>query len=160
MVVLDVEGDTSGQGWVVCEGEGRYPDVIVELLSESTAADKGTKKQIYNRWFQTVEYFIFDPFDPTSLQGWHFDIKQNYQPMTPNEQGWLRSASFRDATRTLVARQSHKLGLWLGTWEGTIDRETAVWLGFYNDSGRLVPLPEEAEPDRLATRSLIVLQLG
>jgi hypothetical protein len=32
----------------------------------------------------------------------------------------------------------------LGTWEGTIDREIAVWLRFYDRAGNLVPLPEEA----------------
>jgi hypothetical protein len=32
----------------------------------------------------------------------------------------------------------------LGTWQGTIDRETAVWLRFYDQDGNLVPLPEEA----------------
>jgi hypothetical protein len=32
----------------------------------------------------------------------------------------------------------------LGTWSGTIDRETAVWLRFYDKSGNLILLPEEA----------------
>jgi hypothetical protein len=32
----------------------------------------------------------------------------------------------------------------LGTWEGTIEREIAVWLRFYDEAGNLVPLPEEA----------------
>jgi Uma2 family endonuclease len=37
-----------------------YPDVIVELLSDSTAAqDKGTKKDIYERVFKTSDYFVF-----------------------------------------------------------------------------------------------------
>ncbi|MBD2547915.1 hypothetical protein H6G72_29675, partial [Planktothricoides sp. FACHB-1370] len=34
---------------------------------------------------------------------------------------------------------------WLGTWSGTIDREEAVWLRFYDTEGNLVLLPEEAE---------------
>jgi hypothetical protein len=32
----------------------------------------------------------------------------------------------------------------LGTWEGTIDRETAIWARFYDVAGNLVLLPEEA----------------
>jgi hypothetical protein len=36
------------------------------------------------------------------------------------------------------------LGFWLGTWEGTIDRESATWLRFYDRAGNLVLLPEEA----------------
>lgn len=68
-VVLDVERDR--QGWVVWQEAGRYPDVIVELLSPSTATvDRTTKKELYERTFRTLDYFIFDPFDPTNLQGW------------------------------------------------------------------------------------------
>lgn len=129
-VVLDVDGNTSRQGWVVWDEGGRYPDVIVELMSPSTArVDKTIKKDIYERVFRTRDYFVFDPFDPTSLQGWRLDANLRYQPIVANEQGWLWSET---------------LGLWLGTWEGTIIRETAVWLRFYDRSGNLVPLPEEA----------------
>lgn len=129
-VVLNVDGRTDRQGWVVWEENGRYPDVIVELMSSSTAeVDTGIKKDIYEQIFKTPDYFVFDPFDPSSLQGWHLDANQRYQPLVPNEQGWL---------------WCQRLGLWLGNWEGTIDRETAVWLRFYHREGNLVPLPEEA----------------
>jgi len=43
----------------------------------------------------------------------------------------------------------------LGTWQETIERETAVWLRFYDSEANLVLLPEEAErqrADRLANR--------
>lgn len=130
--VLDVDGSAERQGWVVWDEEGRYPDVIVELMSPSTAeADIGIKKDIYQRTFRTPDYFVFDPFDVTSLQGWHLDTSQGYQYqlIVPNEQGWLWCQT---------------LGFWLGTWQGTIDRETAVWLRFYDEAGNLVLLPEEA----------------
>jgi len=132
--VLDVDGTRERQGWVVWEENGRYPDVIVELLSDSTAeVDKGTKKNIYERVFKTPDYFVFDPFEPNSLQGWHLDANQRYQPLMPNERGWLWCQT---------------LGFWLGTWEGTIDRETGVWLRFYDNSGNLILLPEEAAKAR------------
>ncbi|WP_272126338.1 hypothetical protein [Spirulina sp. CS-785/01] len=35
------------------------------------------------------------------------------------------------------------MGLWLGTWEGTILKETAIWLRFYDSSGNLVLLAQE-----------------
>ncbi|MEQ9624429.1 Uma2 family endonuclease [Coleofasciculus chthonoplastes] len=128
--VLNVDGTTERQGWVVWEEGGRYPDVIVELMSPSTASmDTGTKKDIYERIFRTPDYFVFNPFDPNSLQGWHLNASQQYQPLVPNEQGWLWCQT---------------LGLWVGTWHGTIDRETAVWLRFYDQDGNLVSLPEEA----------------
>ncbi|MGL5926470.1 Uma2 family endonuclease, partial [Chroococcidiopsis sp.] len=129
-VALGVDGRTDRQGWVVWEENGRYPDVIVELMSPSTAeADTGVKKEIYEQIFRTPDYYVFDPFDPNSLRGWHLDANQRYQPLVANEQGWL---------------WCQRLGLWLGTWSGTIDRVGAVWLRFYDEAGNLVPLPEEA----------------
>ncbi|MDZ8188047.1 MAG: Uma2 family endonuclease [Nostoc sp. ChiSLP02] len=129
-VVLNVDGTNSRQGWVVWEENGRYPDVIVELMSPSTAKiDKTVKKDLYEQTFHTSDYFVYDPFDPTSLQGWHLDGNQQYQSLTPNERGWL---------------WCQKLGLWLGTWEETIDRETAIWLRFYDVAGNLILLPDEA----------------
>ncbi|AFY45509.1 protein of unknown function DUF820 [Nostoc sp. PCC 7107] len=128
--VLNVDGTIPRQGWVVWEENGRYPDVIVELMSPSTArVDKVTKKEIYQQTFRTPDYFVYDPFDPNSLQGWHLDANQNYQPLTANEHGWL---------------WCQRLSLWLGTWDGTVDRETAIWLRFYDADGNLIPLPEEA----------------
>jgi Uma2 family endonuclease len=128
--VLDVDGTIPRQGWVVWDENGRYPDVILELQSPSTANDDtGIKKDIYERVFRTPDYFVFNPFDPNSLRGWRLDNNQRYQPLIPNEQGWLWSQS---------------LGFWLGTWEGTIDRETATWVRFYDECGNLVLLPEEA----------------
>jgi Uma2 family endonuclease len=133
-VVLDVDGTQERQGWVVWEESGRYPDAVVELMSPSTAEkDKTTKKTIYERTFKTPDYFIYDPFDSASLQGWHLDANQRYEEIIPDERGWLWCQS---------------LGLWLGTWEGTIDRESAIWLRFYDVEGNLLPLPEEAEKQR------------
>ena len=135
--VLDVDGTTERQGWVVWEEGGRYPDVIVELMSSSTAAvDTGAKKEIYDRIFRAPDYFVFNPFDANSLQGWHLDSSLGYQPLVPNEQSWLWCQT---------------LGFWLGTWEGTIDRETAVWLRLYDEAGNLVLLPEEAAQQQAQT---------
>ncbi len=129
-VVLDVDGSKSRLGWVVWEEDGRYPDVIVELVSPSTAKiDKGAKKELYQRVFKTTDYFVFDPFEPNSLQGWHLDGNQRYQQLKADKRGWL---------------WCEKLGFWLGTWSGIIDRETAVWLRFYDSEGNLVLLSDEA----------------
>jgi Uma2 family endonuclease len=137
-VVLDVDGDRERQGWVVWEEQGRYPDVIIELLSISTATvDRGVKKELYERVFRTPDYFIFDPFEPQSLQGWHLEFGRGYQPLTPNQHGWLWCES---------------LQLWLGAWNGAIDREPPTgscdWLRFYTATGDLVLLPEEAAQQR------------
>jgi len=128
-VVLDIDGSRERQGWVTWEEEGRYPDVIIELMSSSMAKiDKGVKKELYERTFRTPDYYIYDPFDPQSLQGWHLDVSQRYQPLSANEHGWL------------------------GTWPGSIRREppieTCQWLRFYDGQENLILLPEEAERQR------------
>ena len=129
-VVLNVDGSKDRQGWVVWEEDGRYPDVIIELMSPSTAeVDTGIKKEIYEQIFRTPDYYVFDPFDSNSLQGWHLDLSQGYQELTPNERGWL---------------WCQRLGLWLGTWEGAIEGKPATWLRFYDQQNNLVLLPEEA----------------
>ena len=132
-VVLDVDCSRERQGWVTWEEEGRYPDVIIELLSPSTAhVDKTVKKTLYERTFRTADYYIYDPFAPQSLEGWHLDQKQRYQPLVANNRGWLWCES---------------LGLWLGNWEGSIQREpptaTCQWLRFYDLQENLVLLSEE-----------------
>ena len=54
--------------WVVWE-EGKGPDVVIELLSPSTAAqDKEEKKQIYQDRLGVPEYFWYAPF-PASWPG-------------------------------------------------------------------------------------------
>ncbi|MCU0550573.1 MAG: Uma2 family endonuclease [Leptolyngbya sp. Prado105] len=138
-VTLDVDGSRERKAWVTWEEEGRYPDVIVELLSPSTEkVDREDKKRLYERVFKTQDYYIFDPFDPNSLQGWHLQTgRQGYQPLPPNAQGWLWCET---------------LELWLGAWQGVIDREPATgtceWLRFYDAEGHLILLPEEAERAR------------
>ena len=134
-VVLNVEENPSRQGWVVWEEEGRYPDVIIELLSPTTAVeDLGRKKEIYRTTFKTRNYFVYDPFNPASFQGWQLQGDE-YQEINPNEQGWL---------------WSNVLELWVGTWTGILSKEEAIWLRFYTPSGQLVLLAKELE--RLRTQ--------
>lgn len=66
--------------------------------------------------------------------GWELDANEKYQSLLPNEQGWLWSSV---------------LGLWLGSWEGSILKEQATWLRFYDPAGNLISLPKE---DALAER--------
>lgn len=131
-VVKDVDGTRDRPVWIVWEEDGRLPDVIVELLSPSTAAeDVGTKKDLYERTFKTPEYFCYDP-DTRQLLGWQLE-KQRYVPLEPNARGHLWSEQLQVG-----------LGLWAGEYEGT----QATWLRFYDAAGRLLPTGEEAERRR------------
>ncbi len=119
-VVLGTKWNQKRKSWVVWEEEGKYPNVIIEILSDSTAAtDRGEKKQIYQDTFRTPDYFWFDPYT-LEFQGFTL-ISGNYQPIEPNEQGWL---------------WSEQLQLYLGISEEK--------LRYFTAKGELVPSPEEA----------------
>lgn len=108
------------KSWTIWEEEGRYPDLIVEILSETTASvDRTTKKELYQTTFRTPEYFWFDP-ESLEFQGFCL-VKSRYQPIEPNSQGWL---------------WSEQLDLFLGIHDSQ--------LRYFTAEGNLVPTPAEA----------------
>ena len=71
------------KSWVVWEEDGKYPHVIVEILSPKTAAtDRSLKKRIYQDTFRTPDYFWFDP-NTLEFAGFHI-LDGQYQPLEPN----------------------------------------------------------------------------
>jgi Uma2 family endonuclease len=107
------------KSWVVWEEDGKYPHVIIDILSDSTAeTDRGLKKEIYQETFRTPNYFWFDP---TSLEFKGFQLMAGkYEEIAANEQGWL---------------WSQQLELFLGVHDSQ--------LRFFTPEGKLVPTPEE-----------------
>ncbi|PZO56484.1 MAG: hypothetical protein DCF15_08530 [Phormidesmis priestleyi] len=78
------------RSWMVWEEEGKYPNVIVELLSDSTAeVDRTLKKTLYAETFRTPEYFWFDP-DSQEFQGFAL-VRGHYQPIEPSANGQMWS---------------------------------------------------------------------
>ncbi|MEL7070237.1 MAG: Uma2 family endonuclease [Cyanobacteria bacterium J06581_3] len=110
------------KSWMVWEEDGKYPNVIVELLSDSTAdVDRDLKKRLYAETFRTPEYFWFDP-DPESLEFKGFAlVRGKYQPIDTTKEGWL---------------WSEQLQLHLGVYDSQ--------LRFFEPNGDLVPTPDEA----------------
>ncbi len=132
-VVLDVDGTTNRDAWIAWEEDSRLPDVVIELMSPSTAeVDLTTKKDIYERKLKTQDYFVYNPKNPSSLRGWEL-INRRYQSLSPNQQGRLYCES---------------LGLWLGVWEGEIENSQGTWLRFFDTDGNLVLMGDEAETQR------------
>jgi Uma2 family endonuclease len=128
-VVLDVDGRPQRGSWRVWEERGRYPNVIIELLSPSTAKeDLTTKKKLYEQTFRTPEYYCYDP-DNQELLGWRL-TGGRYEPIRHNEHGRL---------------WSHELNLWIGRWQGEYQQTDAVWLRFFHPNGDLVETFTEAE---------------
>jgi Uma2 family endonuclease len=123
-VVLGTERK-SRKSWVVWQEDGKYPNVIVEILSSSTAAtDRGLKKQIYQDIFRTPDYFWFDPAS-LEFKGFHL-VDGRYEEISPNSQAWL---------------WSQQLELYLGIHNSI--------LRFFTPEGELIPMPTEvAEQER------------
>lgn len=106
--------------WVVWEEDGKYPNVIIELLSTSMAeTDRTLKKALYQDRFRTPEYFWFSP-ETLEFAGFRL-MGHAYQPITPNADGWC---------------WSEELQLYLGIQE--------TQLRYFTAAGEAVPTPEEA----------------
>ncbi len=128
-----VDPDRERKVWIAWEEGGRLPDVIVELLSPSTAKkDRTQKRDLYSRVFRTAEYFLCDP-EKGTLEGLRL-AGRFYQSILPDEQGRL---------------QSEQLGVSLGPWHGVVDGRKGDWVRLFRPDGSLVPTPEEqAEVER------------
>ena len=78
------------RSWMLWAEVGKYPNVIVELLSNSTQkVDKTTKKELYQDTFRTPEYFWFHP-ETLEFQGFRL-MSSKYQPIEATDRGWLWS---------------------------------------------------------------------
>lgn len=107
------------KSWMVWREGGKFPNVIVELLSDSTArVDRGLKKKIYQNRFRTPEYFWFDPHS-LEFQGFRL-VRGRYVALQPNTQGWL---------------WSQELELYLGIYEEQ--------LRFFTPQAQLIQSPVE-----------------
>ena len=108
------------KSWVVWEENGKYPNLIIELLSDSTArVDRNLKKRLYQDNFRTPEYFWFDP-ETFEFMGFRLQNNQ-YEEIQLNNQGW---------------RWSQELELYLGVDENQ--------LRYFTANGERVPTPQEA----------------
>ncbi|BAQ64927.1 Uma2 family endonuclease [Geminocystis sp. NIES-3709] len=115
------------KSWVVWE-EGKAPDVVIELLSESTANyDKNEKKLIYQNRLRVLEYFWYDPFNPDDWAGFSLE-KGGYQPL-----------KLDDRNRYI----SEQLQLALVRWQGVYRGIDAVWLRWQTLDGKLLPTDKE-----------------
>jgi Uma2 family endonuclease len=116
------------KAWVVWEEDGKTPDVVIELLSDTTAqTDRTEKMRVYESVLRVPEYFWYDPFTQ-ELAG--FVLRNGrYEPIAPNASGRLPSRA---------------LGLELGIRTGTYLGNEAPWLRWFLPSGEVLPTRHEA----------------
>ncbi|HEY9658666.1 MAG TPA: Uma2 family endonuclease, partial [Allocoleopsis sp.] len=107
------------RSWVVWEEDGKYPDLIIELLSSTTATiDRTLKRELYQNRFRTPEYFWFSP-ETLEFAGLKL-VNQHYEAIPATDQGLLWSKA---------------LNLYLGIYNGQ--------LRYFTPDGKLVLTPEE-----------------
>jgi Uma2 family endonuclease len=130
-VVLGAIYKERRNSWVVENEDGKFPNLIVEILSKRTqAADRGPKKEIYRRIFKTPEYVLFDP-EKMKLEGYRL-VRGRYVAIRPDARGWL---------------WSEQLGLFFGVHENK--------LRLFFPDGTLVPEPNEAADRAVQERDQI-----
>jgi len=123
--VRDVAGHER-KSWVVWE-EGKGPDIVIELISESTAAfDRGDKQRIYQNELRVPEYIWYDPL---SGEWAGFGLEDGVYVPLP-----------MDAEERLLCP---RLGLALVRWWGTYQAIPARWLRWATLEGALVLTGEE-----------------
>ncbi|MEO0455235.1 MAG: Uma2 family endonuclease [Cyanobacteria bacterium P01_A01_bin.114] len=116
-VVKDTD-KKSRKSWVVWQEGGKYPNFILEILSDSTAqVDRVIKKKLYQDTFRTPEYFWFDP-TKLELQGFSL-IRGLYQPIESIDNRFW----------------SEELGLYIGLHNDK--------LRFFTPESELIPSAEE-----------------
>ncbi len=132
-VVKNVDGTKPRLYWATWDEDGRYPDVIIELLSPSTEQeDLGAKKDLYEQHFRTPEYFCIAP-EVERLSGWRLGADLRYQALMPDEHGRL---------------WSEELGCWIGSWRGVYLGEEHTWPRLFHPDGTLVLVSAEVERER------------
>ena len=131
-VALDVPRGER-KSWVVWQ-EGKGPDVVIELLSESTGNyDKTAKKRIYHDQVHVPEYYWYDPFDPEDWAGFRSD-GVDYRPLP------------RDSLGRMFSPQ---LQLYLLRWRGVYRGVDTIWLRWATLDGELLLTGfEHAERER------------
>ncbi|PIG95140.1 hypothetical protein CSQ79_01330 [Gloeocapsopsis sp. IPPAS B-1203] len=122
-VVLGTE-KKNRRSWAIWQEGGKYPNLVIELLSSSTAkVDKGAKKTLYQEVWRVPEYYWFHP-DTLEFAGFRL-VGGGYEVIAPTDSGNL---------------PSEQLGLELGIHEQQ--------LRWFTAQGDLIPLPEEVERQR------------
>ncbi len=141
-LVKGVDGTKPRGNWTVWEENGRYPDLIIEIVSPSTRyKDERENKRLYAEVFRTPEYFMYDRVR-RRLVGYRLSPRRTrYRQIQPNERGWL---------------WSEVLGAYLGVWKGEYHGRTYEWLRLYDRDGNLVlTRAEKAEAELRRIRAAL-----
>ena len=123
-VVLDTD-KRPREKWYAWEEGGKLPDVVIELLSPSTAeVDRNEKRRIYERVWKLRVYVLYDPMTH-ALEGHVMGPEGRFVTLAPDANGEL---------------PIEVLGLSLGLRAGDQYEEPGPFLRWIDRDGRTVPL--------------------
>jgi Uma2 family endonuclease len=126
-IITGVDPSRQREKWVGWMEGYKYPDLIIELLSKTTAAqDRTIKKEIYQNIFRTQEYFWYHAYR-REFEGFEL-VDGVYVPKARNERGWM---------------WSDVLGVWVGVYPSVFDHRRFRWLRFIYPDG--TPVPHKTE---------------
>jgi Uma2 family endonuclease len=103
---------------------GKQPDVVIEVVSDTTGGEESFKKNLYAR-LGVPHYAVFDPqhrLSQDTLRTYEL-VAGNYRPGDPGP--WSN------------------IGLGLRLWEGKFEGAQDVWLRWCEANGEILPTGEE-----------------
>ncbi len=117
------------KSWVVWQENYRTPDVVIELVSESSEhVDRVDKMRIYSKMLHVSNYYIFDPLS-LRFDGFVLDRqRREFVPIIPDANGDMDCPA---------------LGLRLGVRHGSVQGFEDDWLRWIDSQGRLLPTDDE-----------------
>ena len=118
------------KSWVVWKENYRTPDVVIELVSESTEyVDRVDKMRIYSKMLHVSNYYIFDP-ESLRLDGFALDRqRREFVPIPLDANGDMPCPA---------------LGLRLGVRTMSVLGEFDEYLRWIDAQGKLLPLDSES----------------
>jgi len=112
-------------------------DIVIELLSESTAkTDKTEKKRVYQDELVVPEYYWFDPNEPGDFRGFH--LKDGVYVEVASQPRGAKGAAI------VSLRAQLELRTWVGAYRG----RHSVWLRWADIDGDVLPTTAESERQR------------
>lgn len=107
------------KSWVVWQEGMRFPDVIIELLSDSTRKiDHTVKKELYEHVFKTGEYYLYDPISQEFI-GYSL-VGNYYKTVSPDSEKKIYSPT---TNLYLIVKDD--------------------WLRWLTEEGTILPTPKE-----------------
>jgi Uma2 family endonuclease len=143
-VVLDAD-PRPRKSWMIWREGGRYPNLVIELLSPATAkVDRTTKKELYQDVWRLPNYVWFHP-EKMEFKGFRL-VNDQYEEIQPTNAGWL----WLDQLELFLGIHDRTLRLFTVTGEMLLFEEEAARLEIAQERSARETAQEQANQERSA----------